>query len=240
MFHEQWKTILDDEFMEAFLHGIVIRCIDAITRRFYPRLFIYSSDYPEKCVCTYLGLISSSVSLTHPTGSLLPASEIEGIVPVHVAWRSCLGSIWWAQRKTYLGGRNCTQTIHIIATKSNEASRSFTRKVFPLIPTELKISSKNTLGFQYRWVLQPLRCTPSLIIPFHRMHFWSGYQNTVLIYTTCSCLISCMSSIRAFGTPSLFIFYASCVPSMKANSTNWIVIMCYCFVLIHHVNISFN
>ena len=85
MFNEQWKTILDDEFMEAFLHGIVIHCIDAITRRFYPRLFIYSSDYPEKCVRTYLGLISSSVSLTHLTGSLLPASEIEGIVPVRVA-----------------------------------------------------------------------------------------------------------------------------------------------------------
>ena len=48
MFHEQWKTILDDEFTEAYLHGIVIHCVDGVARRFYPRLFIYISDYPEK------------------------------------------------------------------------------------------------------------------------------------------------------------------------------------------------
>ena len=36
MFHEQWKSILDDEFVEAYLHGIVIECLDGVTRRFYP------------------------------------------------------------------------------------------------------------------------------------------------------------------------------------------------------------
>jgi Plavaka transposase len=50
MFHEQWKVILDDEFMEAYLHGVVINCLDKVERRFYLRIFIYSSDYPEKCV----------------------------------------------------------------------------------------------------------------------------------------------------------------------------------------------
>ena len=50
MFHEQWKIIMDNEFMEAYLHGIVIHCTDARARRFYPRFFIYSADYPEKCV----------------------------------------------------------------------------------------------------------------------------------------------------------------------------------------------
>lgn len=49
MFHEQWKTILDDEFMEAYLHGIVVHCVDSKVRRFYPRFFVYSADYPEKC-----------------------------------------------------------------------------------------------------------------------------------------------------------------------------------------------
>jgi Plavaka transposase len=50
LFHEQWKIILDDEFMEAYQHGIVVVCCDGITRRFYPRIFTYSADYPEKYV----------------------------------------------------------------------------------------------------------------------------------------------------------------------------------------------
>jgi len=43
-------VLLDDEFMEAWKHGIVIVCCDGIKRRFYPRIFVYSADYPEKCV----------------------------------------------------------------------------------------------------------------------------------------------------------------------------------------------
>jgi|ERR1700692_3063304 len=48
--HEQWKVLLDDDFIDAWKHGIVILCCDGITRRFYPRLFTYSADYPEKWV----------------------------------------------------------------------------------------------------------------------------------------------------------------------------------------------
>jgi len=47
-FHEQWKVLLDDDFLEAWNHGIVILCWDGIKRRFYPRIFTYSADYPEK------------------------------------------------------------------------------------------------------------------------------------------------------------------------------------------------
>jgi hypothetical protein len=47
-FHAQWMVLLDDEFMEAWKHGIVILCCDGIKRRFYPRIFVYSADYPEK------------------------------------------------------------------------------------------------------------------------------------------------------------------------------------------------
>jgi hypothetical protein len=50
LFHEQWKAILDDDFLEAYDHGFVIHCLDGVTRRFYPRIFTYSADYPEKCV----------------------------------------------------------------------------------------------------------------------------------------------------------------------------------------------
>lgn len=48
LLHAQWKVILDDEFMEAYRHGIVILCCDGIWRRFYPRILTYSADYPEK------------------------------------------------------------------------------------------------------------------------------------------------------------------------------------------------
>ncbi|KAG2742745.1 hypothetical protein P692DRAFT_20879278 [Suillus brevipes Sb2] len=48
LFQEQWNVLLDDEFVEAYTHGIVIHCCDGITRRFYPRVFTYSADYPEK------------------------------------------------------------------------------------------------------------------------------------------------------------------------------------------------
>jgi hypothetical protein len=48
LFHTQWKCILDDEFVEAYTHGVVITCADALARRFYLRIFTYSADYPEK------------------------------------------------------------------------------------------------------------------------------------------------------------------------------------------------
>jgi hypothetical protein len=49
-FHAQVEVLLDDEFIEAWQHGIVIECFDGVFRRFYPRIFTYSADYPEKYV----------------------------------------------------------------------------------------------------------------------------------------------------------------------------------------------
>lgn len=48
IFHEQMKTLIDDEFVYAWEHGVVIKCGDGVIRRFYPRIFTYSADYPEK------------------------------------------------------------------------------------------------------------------------------------------------------------------------------------------------
>ena len=50
LMHQVWKLLLDDEFLEAYKHGIVIQCADGVTRRVYPRIFTYSADYPEKYV----------------------------------------------------------------------------------------------------------------------------------------------------------------------------------------------
>ncbi|KAJ7116992.1 hypothetical protein C8R44DRAFT_925813, partial [Mycena epipterygia] len=41
LFHESWKLMLDDEFIEAYRHGIVLDCVDGIRRRVYPRIFTF-------------------------------------------------------------------------------------------------------------------------------------------------------------------------------------------------------
>ncbi|KIM50487.1 hypothetical protein SCLCIDRAFT_34242 [Scleroderma citrinum Foug A] len=55
LFHTQWGIILDNEFLEVWEHGIVIRCCDGVEHRFYPRIFTYSANYPEKMVPTFGG-----------------------------------------------------------------------------------------------------------------------------------------------------------------------------------------
>jgi hypothetical protein len=48
LIHAIWELLLDEKFMHAYEHGIVVECADLILRRLYPRLFTYSADYPEK------------------------------------------------------------------------------------------------------------------------------------------------------------------------------------------------
>jgi hypothetical protein len=48
LMHQVWRLLLDEEFMEAYRHGIVLTCADGILRRVFPRIFTYSADYPEK------------------------------------------------------------------------------------------------------------------------------------------------------------------------------------------------
>jgi len=48
-----WELLLDDEFMDAYINGIVMQCSDGILRRIFPRFFTYSADYPEKCVAQF-------------------------------------------------------------------------------------------------------------------------------------------------------------------------------------------
>ncbi|KAJ8457369.1 hypothetical protein ONZ51_g11576 [Trametes cubensis] len=54
LFHAQWKCLLDDEFMHAYEHGMIVDCIDGVRRRIYPRIFTYSADYPEKMLVATL------------------------------------------------------------------------------------------------------------------------------------------------------------------------------------------
>ncbi|KAJ2923661.1 hypothetical protein H1R20_g13432, partial [Candolleomyces eurysporus] len=48
LFHSQWSALLDDELLDAMKNGVVLMCPDGHRRRFYPRIFTYSADYPEK------------------------------------------------------------------------------------------------------------------------------------------------------------------------------------------------
>jgi hypothetical protein len=58
--HAQWNILLDDDFIAAYKHGIVVYCCDDIARRFYPRFFTYSGDYKEKCVVSFRKFIICS------------------------------------------------------------------------------------------------------------------------------------------------------------------------------------
>ena len=42
--------MFDDEFIEAYKNGIVIKCFDRVTslRRVYSKFFTYLANYPEK------------------------------------------------------------------------------------------------------------------------------------------------------------------------------------------------
>jgi len=48
MYHAQWSIILDDDFLKAYKHGMVVKCCDDKLCHFYPCVFTYSADYKEK------------------------------------------------------------------------------------------------------------------------------------------------------------------------------------------------
>ncbi|KIN98947.1 hypothetical protein M404DRAFT_156535 [Pisolithus tinctorius Marx 270] len=48
LFHAVWKVLLDEEFVEAYRDGFIVKCYDGVHRRIFPRIFTYSADYPEK------------------------------------------------------------------------------------------------------------------------------------------------------------------------------------------------
>ncbi|KAJ3524831.1 hypothetical protein NM688_g8496 [Phlebia brevispora] len=54
-----WGLLLDDEFMHAYEHGIVIEFADGISRRVFPRIFTYSADYPEKVLLAIIRYLAT-------------------------------------------------------------------------------------------------------------------------------------------------------------------------------------
>jgi hypothetical protein len=65
LMHAIWLQLLDDDFVDAYANGILIECADGTVRRFFPRLFTYSADYPEKYeLFYYFQVVISSVNRT--------------------------------------------------------------------------------------------------------------------------------------------------------------------------------
>jgi hypothetical protein len=50
LFHACWDTLLDNDFVHAYRHGIVSKCADGVFRRVFPCILTYSANYPEKYV----------------------------------------------------------------------------------------------------------------------------------------------------------------------------------------------
>lgn len=45
-----WILLLDDDFIKAYQHGIVVVCGNRVTCHLFSRILIYSTDYPKKSV----------------------------------------------------------------------------------------------------------------------------------------------------------------------------------------------
>jgi hypothetical protein len=43
-----WLLMLDNTFMDAYVHGMLITCGNGVKRRIFPQIFTYTADYPEK------------------------------------------------------------------------------------------------------------------------------------------------------------------------------------------------
>jgi hypothetical protein len=46
--HAVWKFLMDDEFIHAYVNGLVSKLRDGIERLSFPRFLIYAMDYQEK------------------------------------------------------------------------------------------------------------------------------------------------------------------------------------------------
>ncbi|KAF7976664.1 hypothetical protein HWV62_6005 [Athelia sp. TMB] len=54
LMHKVLDKVFDAEFVHAYRHGFKMECLDGVWRRFYPRIFSYSADYPEKALISLI------------------------------------------------------------------------------------------------------------------------------------------------------------------------------------------
>jgi hypothetical protein len=83
LFQGQWAVLLDDELIDTMKNGIVLRCPDGEFRCFYPRVFTYSADYPERCVEVLPEASLCSYELIQPHRILIGGIWNNGGCPCH-------------------------------------------------------------------------------------------------------------------------------------------------------------
>ncbi|KAI0672334.1 hypothetical protein C8Q78DRAFT_971002 [Trametes maxima] len=54
LMQQVWLLIMDDRFMYAYIHGLIIACGDGVLRRLFIRFLLYAADYPEKILLACL------------------------------------------------------------------------------------------------------------------------------------------------------------------------------------------
>ena len=85
--------MLDDEFVEAYHHGMVVMFADGIPRLAVPRIFTYSADYPEK-YAILLRLLQRPMLNVHFLQSLdrhYQTSRAEAVSNVFYSQGQCAG-----------------------------------------------------------------------------------------------------------------------------------------------------
>lgn len=206
-FHAQWRELLNDEFLEAYEHGIVIKCCDGITRRFYPRIFAYSADYPEKFVPNRLSdLILKDV----PSRILLSSIRNMGNCP-------CPRCLIPKDRAHLLGTKRDKSQRISIARVDNQCYRAKISSARDLIYIKNRaVDSVPVQRFLKQQSLVPTEVGTFLLssssaffersLIFRRTHFQRNYRILDSIYLLYFWWILCMSSSLESGRSYSYTF----------------------------------
>jgi hypothetical protein len=66
--HATISLILNDRFVDAYRDGFILKCGDGHYRRLFPRILMYSADYPEKYIYYVSAcLLSINAKTSHRT-----------------------------------------------------------------------------------------------------------------------------------------------------------------------------
>ncbi|KAF7976901.1 hypothetical protein HWV62_5461, partial [Athelia sp. TMB] len=140
LYHAQWDMLIDDKFVHAYVHGIVVTCGDGIMRRFYPRIPIYAVDYPEKVL---VASICDKGQYPCPR-CLLPITEVEQMgTPQDTARRATMSRVDDDEHRRIVNAARklIYEKFHAVdskdvekllkATSSTPTANTFSRKLGP-------------------------------------------------------------------------------------------------------------
>ena len=48
------NLLMDEDFIQAYEHEILVECSDGVLRLIFPHIFVYSADYPERSVLFFI------------------------------------------------------------------------------------------------------------------------------------------------------------------------------------------